>query len=233
VNRTRLPIVVTAVALAGAGCATQEWTREWTSELFAKRQAEVEDRFRKTEARTEARVHDQSERLERVEVQVASLESRLGETREMARGAVAAATASKQAQAARTDAAELRAPRPAPDWVPRAARTLVGVVHVPFGFDRADVDVGAATALTAIVKELHENPQMTIDLEGTTDPAGRLEYNMRLSQRRVETVKKWLLSRGIEPGRIVQSLGRGPLVDATVRDEGKRRVTVKLMTATE
>jgi outer membrane protein OmpA-like peptidoglycan-associated protein len=74
---------------------------------------------------------------------------------------------------------------------------------------------------------------MTIDLEGTTDPVGRLDYNLRLSQRRVETVRRWLVAKGVDRSRIVGSRGRGPLVNVSVKNDVKRRVIVKLMTSAE
>ena len=52
---------------------------------------------------------------------------------------------------------------------------------------------------------------------------------MKLSQRRVEVVKRWLVGKGIEPHRIVGATARGPLSDASVKDTLKRRVMVKLM----
>jgi outer membrane protein OmpA-like peptidoglycan-associated protein len=112
-------------------------------------------------------------------------------------------------------------------------RTLVGVVHVPFGFDRADLDGRAEAALAAIVGELRGNSSMTIDLEGTTDPVGRLDYNLQLSKRRVETVRRWLVAKGVDRSRIVGSRGRGPLVNVSVKNDVKRRVIVKLMTSAE
>ena len=110
------------------------------------------------------------------------------------------------------------------------ARTLVAVIHVPFGFDRADLDPGAEAALASVVKELREHPGMTIDLEGTTDAVGRVEYNVRLSERRVAAVKRWLTQHGVDDKRIVRSAGRGPVGDAPGKDPSKRRVMVRLMT---
>jgi outer membrane protein OmpA-like peptidoglycan-associated protein len=116
---------------------------------------------------------------------------------------------------------------------PSAGRTLIGVIHVPFAFDSADLDARAKAALARIVKDLGENPHITIDLEGTTDPVGRLDYNIRLSQRRVETVSRWLVDQGVDRARIVRTAGRGELADATVQNSFKRRVVVKLMRSSE
>jgi len=104
---------------------------------------------------------------------------------------------------------------------------------VPFGFDRADLEPGSEAALGTIVKELREHPTMTIDLEGTTDTAGSLDYNLRLSQRRVETVTRWLTAKGVDRSRIVGTKGRGPVASTSLKDDVKRRVMVKLMASAE
>jgi outer membrane protein OmpA-like peptidoglycan-associated protein len=219
---TRLGVLMAAaLAIFGAGCATVEWTEN----LFAKRQVEVDTRFDKVETG----VREQGERIDRVEVRVASLDTRLSETHDRV------STALPQAPTVvptRPAPANMRAITTAPDRATRA-RTLFAVVHVPFGFDRADLEPGAEAALAAIVKELREHPSMTIDLEGTTDAVGRLDYNLRLSQRRVEAVTRWLTAKGVDRSRIVGTKGRGPVVDTSLKDDVKRRVMVKLMTSAE
>jgi outer membrane protein OmpA-like peptidoglycan-associated protein len=217
-----LGIVAAVLSVFGAGCASVEWTEE----LFAKRRVEVDQRF----VKVETGVREQTERIDRVEVRVTHLDTRLTETRDLIRGTLAQAPSTV---AARSGTAEGRPGRPAPERVPRAMRTLIGVFHVPFGFDRADLDAGAEAALGAILKELRENTGLTLDLEGSTDPVGRLDYNVRLSQRRVEAVKRWLVGHGLERTRIVGSTGRGPLANASVNDDVKRRVMIKLMTSAE
>lgn len=218
---TRLGVVVAALSALGAGCATVEWTEG----VFAKRQAEVDERF----VKVETGVREQGERIGRVEVRLADLDTRVIETRDR----VEAQAHRSSPVAARPSTSEERAARSAPEHAAGNMRTLVGVVHVPFGFDRADLDGRAEAALAAIVGELRGNSSMTIDLEGTTDPVGRLDYNLQLSKRRVETVRRWLVAKGVDRSRIVGSRGRGPLVNVSVKNDVKRRVIVKLMTSAE
>src|SRR6266571_1471646 len=93
---------------------------------------------------------------------------------------------------------------------------------------RADA---AQTALLTVVKELKENPALTVDLEGYTDPVGTRGYNIGLSQRRVEAVRRYLIQSGAELPRIT-AIGLGQ-VNGPGRDEEhskQRRVTVRLMT---
>jgi len=213
---TRLGVLMAALALFGAGCATVDWTED----LFAKQRVEVDTRFGKVEKD----VREQGERIDRVEFRMASLE-----TRDVVRTALPQAPA---AVPVRPAPAQMRPTATVPDRAARG-RTLIGVIHVPFGFDRADLEVGAEAALGSIVKELREHPTMTIDLEGTTDTVGNRDYNLRLSQRRVEAVSRWLTAKGVDRNRIVGTKGLGPVVSTSPKDDGKRRVMVKLMTSAE
>lgn len=56
--------------------------------------------------------------------------------------------------------------------------------------------------LDLVLKMLNENPTMVIQLEGHTDYIGNANENMKLSQKRVESVKAYLVSRGIARDRI-------------------------------
>ena len=222
-----LGILVAVLAISGAGCAGVEWTEQ----MFAKRQVEVDERF----VKVETGVQQQGARIDRVEVQVAKIDSRLTETQDRVRGTGVTVSQPPSASPApaRTTVPEGRVARALPERMPRSTRTLIGVFHVPFGFDSADIEPRAETALDAILTELRQNPSLTLDLEGSTDPVGQLDYNIRLSQRRVESVRRWLLGHGVERTRIVGSMGRGPLVNASLNEGVKRRVMIKLMSSVE
>jgi outer membrane protein OmpA-like peptidoglycan-associated protein len=213
-------IVAAALSLGSAGCATVQWTED----LFAKRQVEIDDHFTKVEAD----VRQQGQRIDKVEVRVAKLDERLTETRELTRSASAPVP-----PVARATPTATTVPRPTTDRPPGPARTLVTIVHVPFGFDRADLDSAAEAALAPVLQELRRNARLTIDLEGATDAVGGLDYNVKLSQRRVEAVRRWLVGHGVDRARIVGSTARGPLANVAGKDDLKRRVMVKLMSVGE
>jgi outer membrane protein OmpA-like peptidoglycan-associated protein len=104
----------------------------------------------------------------------------------------------------------------------------------PFGFDSADLDASAETALASILTELTKRPGAKIELDGATDSAGTYDYNVRLSRRRVEAVQRWLTQKGgVARSRITGSISRGPLADPVVKDAAKRRVLVKFMSPSE
>ena len=143
-----------------------------------------------------------------------TVESSLTQTGQLARSA--------QAQA------EEAAGRLSRLWGNRNKRDLVETLELRFGFDRWDLDDAAQTSLASLAKELQANPRLSVDLEGYADPTGTYEYNVGLSQRRVETVRRYLVEKGVELPRI-SSVGLGPIMTAGLPDEKKRRVTVRLM----
>jgi OOP family OmpA-OmpF porin len=75
---------------------------------------------------------------------------------------------------------------------------------------------------------MEANPSLTVELGGYTDPRGSLDYNYALSQRRVDAVRRFLMEKGIQLGRI-QSASLGPIAGSDVPDAKKRRVTLRLM----
>lgn len=73
---------------------------------------------------------------------------------------------------------------------------------VQYAFDRADLTPASTEALDRLVKMLNENPHITIELAAHTDYRGTDAYNLRLSQRRAESVVAYLTAKGIAPDRL-------------------------------
>ena len=199
------PLVL--AALASAGCIA---TRDWVNENLGKRQAQIDDRFSRTE--TTVREVGDATRVAQTRADAAN---------ERAEGAFGRADAAH----GRADDVNSRLSRL---WTGRNKRNVVETVHVQFGFDRSDLSDRAQTALLGIIKELKTNADLTVDLEGFTDPTGPREYNYGLSQRRVESVRRYLIENGAELGRIY-SIGMGPLNGGAAEHANLRRVTVRLM----
>jgi len=213
----RAAVVVPAMTLVLTGCATKEWVKD----LVGKREAEIDQRVGTQVGAVETKLGEQSARVTRVEGQI-------GETTQRLSGVEAqAGQANETAKAARVRADEVDS-RLTRLWSSRNKRSLVETVHVQFAFDKADLSDAAQTALAAIVKELQENPNLTVELEGFTDSTGPRDYNVSLSQRRVESVRRYFVEQGTELPRI-NSVGLGPVNGAKEEQAKQRRVTVKLM----
>jgi outer membrane protein OmpA-like peptidoglycan-associated protein len=156
-----------------------------------------------------------------------TVETRVGEVGEQAKQAHTRADAAFT-KADETDSRLTRL------WSNRHKRQVVETIHVQFAFDKAELTDGAQTALLTIIKELRANPALSVDLEGYTDQTGPRDYNVTLSQRRVEAVRRYFVEQGAEMPRI-HSVGLGPLNGGKGQEDlaKQRRVTVKLMIAAE
>ena len=63
--------------------------------------------------------------------------------------------------------------------------------------------------LEEVARVLQENPRISlVRVEGHTDDRGRDEYNLKLSQRRAESVRRFLLDKGIDRARL-EAVGYG------------------------
>ncbi len=56
---------------------------------------------------------------------------------------------------------------------------------------------------------MKEYPEIEIEIRGHTDSMGKYESNMRLSQMRAESVRRYLIAQGIDPKRM-RAVGFGP-----------------------
>ncbi len=169
----------------------------------------------------DGKVTQESQRIEDVGSRVSTLGATVTEVSEAARGAKEASNAAM----AKADGVDRRVTR---IWTNRYSPKLVDTVQVLFGFDRADLDDRAQTALANIAKDLQANQSLIVELAGYTDTRGPREYNYQLSQRRVEAVRRYLVERGVQLSRIL-SVGLGPITDSSAPEPEKRRVTAKLM----
>jgi outer membrane protein OmpA-like peptidoglycan-associated protein len=82
--------------------------------------------------------------------------------------------------------------------------------------------------LDQVVQVLGDFPKMRVSIEGHTDSVGGEASNMRLSQRRAEAVRDFLVSKGVSPTRL-EAIGYGPtkplMSNKTARGKAKNRRT--------
>ena len=88
--------------------------------------------------------------------------------------------------------------------------------NIFYDFDKATLRPESTEALDQLVKLLEENPNVTIELSAHTDYRGSAEYNKRLSQRRAESVVRYLIDHGIKADRLTP-VGYGKEKPKTIR----------------
>ena len=114
-----------------------------------------------------------------------------------------------------------------------SVKSLVHALDIRFAFDKWDLDADSRAALAEVVDLLKDNPELNAELEGFADSVGKAGYNVQLSQRRVETVHRYLAKQGVPLDRI-HIVGHGSLPEKEPDARAKnRRVTVKLLLGEE
>lgn len=89
--------------------------------------------------------------------------------------------------------------------------------QIHFEFDKDKIRPESFPILDAVVDVLVQNPKIRIEIQGHTDNKGSPAYNKSLSDRRAASVRKYLVAKGIDSGRLV-SKGYGmerPIVPNT------------------
>ena len=79
---------------------------------------------------------------------------------------------------------------------------------INFDFDKSDIRPGDAQVLDQKLAVLQANPGVTVEIVGHCDERGSDEYNLAMGNRRALSAKQYLVTRGIEAGRIsTRSMG--------------------------
>ena len=76
------------------------------------------------------------------------------------------------------------------------------VRNVLYEFDSADLTASSTESLDSLTLLMNENPNITIELSAHCDYRGNDEYNIRLSQRRAESVVNYLIAQGVASDRL-------------------------------
>lgn len=71
-----------------------------------------------------------------------------------------------------------------------------------FEVAKAKIEPESYPELDIVVNMMKESPKMIIQLEGHTDYLGDPEKNLKLSQQRVDAVKAYLTSKGVQKNRV-------------------------------
>lgn len=137
----------------------------------------------------------------------------------------AAPAAATPAPVAEPAPAAALAPEPqevAPVVAPVPAPHRIVLEGVNFDFDRATLRPEDSDVIDKDMATLKEWGDVKVEVAGHTDSVGSDRYNMDLSQRRANTVRNYLISKGIAADRLVaKAYGESQPIASNDTDEGR------------
>jgi outer membrane protein OmpA-like peptidoglycan-associated protein len=86
--------------------------------------------------------------------------------------------------------------------------TVIVLENIYYDFNKSAIRRGAARELDGLLRLMDQYKSMVIRLGSHTDCRGSDEYNLKLSEKRAESAKQYLVDRGIEAER-VKTIGYG------------------------
>jgi len=230
------------LTLTGTGCATKKYVAQTV--------APVEARV----TTTEGKITEQDSKLNQHGTQLDTIETNVSRTNERVGDVDAKATAAGQAaqQAGqRADAAQSSADNArnmAQQSMTRANEVektlsakldsankfqLVASETILFKVNQYKLDDESKAKLDSLAARSKEHPRYIIEVQGFTDKTGSPESNEALSQRRADSVSRYLVNQHEVPLRTINTIGSGyalPVADDKTRDGRKmnRRVEIRL-----
>ncbi len=80
---------------------------------------------------------------------------------------------------------------------------------VTFASGKSDITPESAVILGSALKTLQTYSDIVVEIRGYTDNVGRKASNIKLSQKRADSVRNWLIDNGVDQTRI-SAVGFGP-----------------------
>jgi OmpA-OmpF porin, OOP family len=137
------------------------------------------------------------------------------------------------------DGALVAKPAPAPAKKPAAGVTQSKITlqaDTLYDFDKATLKPEGKATLDKIARDLGKIKLEVIIAVGNTDSVGTDAYNMALGQRRAQSVKAYLVSKGVDGSRIyTESKGKSNPVASNATAEGRaknRRTDIEVVGTT-
>jgi len=123
------------------------------------------------------------------------------------------------------DPKEQAPPPPPPPPPPPAPKKIELSADAYFDFNKATLKPAGKEKIDAeVVAPMKEHPNLRALVEGHTDSIGSDAYNQRLSERRANAVRDYMVSRGIDAQRIMtKGWGKSKPIASNKTKEGRAR----------
>jgi OOP family OmpA-OmpF porin len=100
----------------------------------------------------------------------------------------------------------------------------ITIEGVNFEHNSAELTVESHDALDKMADGLKKHPRVKIEIQGHTDSTGAAAYNVKLSQRRADSVRSYLVSSGVSPDQLVtKGYGATQPVASNATAEGRAK----------
>ena len=114
---------------------------------------------------------------------------------------------------------------PGPERVEVEEERIEITEMIHFALDSDEIERRSYDILNEVARVLQENPHIElVRIEGHTDNIGARAYNVNLSQRRAESVRRYLIDQGVDADRL-SAVGKGPdePIADNATDEGRHQ----------
>jgi OOP family OmpA-OmpF porin len=119
-------------------------------------------------------------------------------------------------------------PAPAPEACKPTMDTITVGAEKLFGFDKANLKAEGKAALDEAAAKIKANPEIkAVIVTGHTDRLGSDAYNNKLSARRANQVKAYLVKQGVDGG-MIEAMGKGesePVVQCSGNKATKKLIS--------
>ena len=103
-------------------------------------------------------------------------------------------------------------------------KLVLGENAVRFDFNKSTLTAQAKTNLDQLVTVFKEYPDTNIVIYGFTDNKGSVEYNLKLSQERANSVKNYLVAKGLVASRFTTTgMGIADPIESNDTDAGRSK----------
>lgn len=102
---------------------------------------------------------------------------------------------------------------PAPAAAPREPQRLSFAADTLFDFDKAELKPEGKALLDALARDISTMNYQSIAITGHADRIGNAEYNQKLSERRANAVREYLLSKTMQGESTVAGFTGGAAID--------------------
>jgi OOP family OmpA-OmpF porin len=114
------------------------------------------------------------------------------------------------------------APKAPPPPPPPPVRQKLVLRGVHFDFNKSNIRPGDAAVLDEAASTLKANPNVTINVNGYCDAIGSEGYNLKLSDRRADSVVNYLVNAGIPSSQLIpHGYGKTDFVAPNDTPEGR------------